>query len=175
VGAGPSRQVRRHLRHLRREDLVGGPGGGGVAPLPSSVSVTGDGGGGGTWRTPVRGACISSPFLGGFRSTGGHSGTDFAAPTGTPIYAATAGRVARAEWGGAYGWLTVVDAGNGITAWYAHQNVRPTARGAVTAGQRIGVVGSTGNTTGPHLHFEVRVDGKPVNPETYLPGTTRHC
>lgn len=98
-----------------------------------------------------------------------HPGLDIAADAGTPIAAAAGGRVVSAGPDGGYGNLIVVDNGNGVTTRYGHcaqifarvgENVEP--------GQTIGAVGSTGHSTGPHLHFEVRVGDKPVDPAQFL-------
>ncbi|SDR97481.1 M23 family metallopeptidase [Actinopolymorpha singaporensis] len=101
-----------------------------------------------------------------------HTGLDFAAPTGTPIRAAAAGTVIFAGRNGAYGNMIKIDNGNGVQTMYAHQSrFAPNVLGAhVIPGQMIGEVGSTGNTTGPHLHFEVRVNGQLQDPEVWLSG-----
>ena len=116
---------------------------------------------------PVNGR-LTSPF--GPRWGRMHKGQDIGAPTGTPIKAAKAGRVIKAGGGGGYGNLTLVDHGGGIVTAYAHQSRFAAGEGAqVQTGQVIGYVGSTGNSTGPHLHFEVRVNGVQRNPRPYLP------
>ncbi len=115
---------------------------------------------------------ISSPF--GWRniSVAGnrfHGGIDIAAPTGTPVRSARGGVVTRAGWVGAYGFLVIVDHGAGWETRYAHLS-----RIDVTVGQRlaqgavVGLVGSTGASTGPHLHFEVRREGQALDPLAYL-------
>jgi murein DD-endopeptidase MepM/ murein hydrolase activator NlpD len=115
---------------------------------------------------PVSGP-ITSPF--GMRWGKLHPGIDISAPTGTPIRAAASGRVVSAGRDGGYGNLTVIDHGNGLATAYAHQSRLGVSAGqAVVQGQVIGDVGSTGFSTGPHLHFEVRVDGSPVDPMGYL-------
>jgi murein DD-endopeptidase MepM/ murein hydrolase activator NlpD len=102
-----------------------------------------------------------------------HAGQDIAAPTGTPIIAATAGIVAIVETpdqSGGYGNYTCIDRGAGFATCYAHQSAVFVHVGQVVAqGQLIGLVGSTGASTGPHLHFEVRINGVPVNPVPFLP------
>lgn len=102
-----------------------------------------------------------------------HAGQDISAPTGTPIVAATAGTVAIVETpdqSGGYGNYTCIDRGAGFATCYAHQSAVFVSVGAVVAqGQEIGLVGSTGASTGPHLHFEVRLNGVPVDPVPYLP------
>ena len=99
-----------------------------------------------------------------------HSGLDMGAPTGTPIRAALAGKVVKSYYSISYGNYTLIDHGNGMTTAYAHQSKRLVKVGdTVEAGEVIGLVGSTGNYTGPHLHFEVRVDGNLQDPKLYLP------
>ena len=95
-------------------------------------------------------------------SCGYHTGVDFAVPTGTPIFAAKDGKVLEAKsgvtWGGSYGTAIVIDHGDGIRAVYAHLSKLEVKTGQqVTEGQQIGLSGNTGNSTGPHLHFEARV------------------
>ena len=98
-----------------------------------------------------------------------HEGIDIAAATGTPIRAAAAGTVIYAGWLGGYGNLTVIDHGGGVATAYGHQSSLAAGSGAFVAqGQVIGYVGSTGHSTGPHLHFEVRVNGVPQDPLGYL-------
>jgi murein DD-endopeptidase MepM/ murein hydrolase activator NlpD len=98
-----------------------------------------------------------------------HEGIDIAAPTGTPIAAAASGTVIYAGWMGGYGNLVVIDHGNGLATAYGHQSSIAAGNGTyVSQGQTIGYVGSTGHSTGPHVHFEVRVNGSPVDPLGYL-------
>lgn len=99
-----------------------------------------------------------------------HTGIDLAAPAGTPVHAAAAGR-ARVGWNpGGYGLYLVVDHGGGISTLYGHLESTAVLDGdVVAAAQEIGRVGSTGLSTGPHLHFEVRRDGRPVDPAPWLP------
>jgi len=97
-----------------------------------------------------------------------HTGVDISAGYGAPIRAADGGRVIYATWMSGYGNTSIIDHGNGISTLYAHQSRILIGGGAVTKGQVIGYVGSTGYSTGPHLHFEVRVNGNPVNPLSYL-------
>lgn len=118
-----------------------------------------------TW--PVSGTVTS-----GFGPRWGrmHNGIDIAASTGTPIGAAAAGEVFFVGWLGGYGNTVLVDHGNGYTTLYAHQSELLASEGeSVSAGTTVGLVGSTGNSTGPHLHFEVRVWDTPHDPLLYLP------
>jgi murein DD-endopeptidase MepM/ murein hydrolase activator NlpD len=98
-----------------------------------------------------------------------HTGIDFGAGYGTPIHAAAAGIVVSAGPLGGYGNATVIDHGNGLATLYAHQSDIAISPGdQVGRGQVIGYVGCSGLCTGPHLHFEVRVRGTPVDPMQYL-------
>ncbi len=126
----------------------------------------------GVFVFPVNGRMTSGfgyrrhPILGTSRL---HAGVDFGAPTGTTIYAADSGRVIFSGWRGGYGNTVIVDHGGGITTLYAHcSRLFVSAGQAVSQGQAIAAVGSTGLSTGPHLHFEVRQNGSPVNPMAYL-------
>jgi secretion/DNA translocation related TadE-like protein len=128
-------------------------------------------GGAGQWVVPVAGTHrITARFgdTGPWWDSGRHTGLDFAAPVGTAVVASAPGRVARAGPAGRYGNLVVVDHG-GAESYYAHLAsiaVRP--GDIVAAGQRLGAVGATGNATGPHLHFEVRIGGVPHDPARVL-------
>jgi murein DD-endopeptidase MepM/ murein hydrolase activator NlpD len=135
----------------------GSPPSSGAAPsAPSSSGLI--------W--PVSGP-ITSPF--GMRWGSLHPGIDIGAGMGTPIKAAASGRVIVAAYSGGYGNLVVIDHGNGLATAYAHQSQIAVSVGQqVAQGQVIGYVGSTGFSTGPHLHFEVRVNGSPVDPMGYL-------
>lgn len=97
-----------------------------------------------------------------------HTGIDIAAAYGTPIKAADGGSVIYAGGMTGYGNVTIINHGRGLSTLYAHQSRLAVGSGTVTRGQVIGYVGSTGFSTGPHLHFEVRVNGNPVNPLGYL-------
>lgn len=98
-----------------------------------------------------------------------HSGLDIAAPTGTKIKAAAAGTVTFSGYSGGYGYVVKISHGSGVQTFYAHCSKLYVSKGdTVTAGQVIAAVGSTGNSTGPHLHFEVRKNGYTVNPQHYL-------
>ncbi len=115
---------------------------------------------------PVNGTVVSG-F--GIRWGRMHEGIDITAPTGTPIWAAAAGTVIHAGWLGGYGNLVVVDHGDGLATAYAHASAILVAVGqGVGQGETIALVGSTGNSSGPHLHFEVRVNGAAVDPLLYL-------
>ena len=131
--------------------------GGSAAPVRASGS-------GMQW--PVNGT-VTSEF--GPRWGRLHAGIDISAPNGTPIRAAKDGTVIFAGWQGGYGQAVVIDHGGGLTTLYAHQSRLASSSGQdVEPGQVIGYVGSTGNSTGNHLHFETRVDGSPQNPRRYL-------
>lgn len=113
-------------------------------------------------------------------SCGYHTGVDFAVPVGTPIFAAKAGKVLEAgngvSWGGSYGIAIIIDHGDGIRAIYAHLSKLEVKKGdTVTEGQQIGLSGNSGNSTGPHLHFEVRVSpwkyaNKDIDPAQLIEG-----
>ncbi|MFM5885112.1 MAG: M23 family metallopeptidase [Novosphingobium sp.] len=116
---------------------------------------------------------ISSGF--GFRAdpfTGAvafHPGLDFRSPIGAPIYAAARGTVSFAGQRSGYGNCVEIDHGNGLITRYAHMSAFRTVVGkAVNPGEVIGLIGSTGRSTGPHLHFEVRIGDRPVNPRPFL-------
>ena len=117
------------------------------------------------------------PVRSGFRFTSGfgtrwgrmHKGTDFAAPTGTEIYAPADGVVTFAGWSSGYGRLVKVQHAFGIETRYAHQNqIRVEVGQRLSRGDRIGDIGNSGRSTGPHLHYEIRVGGRPVNPMIYI-------
>jgi murein DD-endopeptidase MepM/ murein hydrolase activator NlpD len=115
---------------------------------------------------PVEGR-VTSGF--GMRWGRMHQGIDISASTGTPIRAAQAGVVITAGTMGGYGNVVIVSHGGGFSTLYAHQSRLASAVGQdVAQGQIIGYVGSTGHSTGPHLHFETRVNGTPQNPMRYL-------
>jgi septal ring factor EnvC (AmiA/AmiB activator) len=106
-----------------------------------------------------------------FGGANGHPGLDIFAPMGTPIYAAKSGTVIFAGWNnGGYGNLVVVEHGDGFSTAYAHQSeVLVSVGQTVSTGQLVGREGSTGYSTGPHLHFETRINGRPANPRQFLP------
>ena len=98
-----------------------------------------------------------------------HRGLDIAAPTATPIKAAASGTVVSAGYSGSYGNMILISHGNGLQTLYGHCSVLNVSKGqAVTQGQIIGKVGTTGNVTGPHLHLEVRINGVLYNPQNYV-------
>ena len=111
---------------------------------------------------------INSPY--GPRWGGFHTGIDIWCPQGNPDFASKAGRVISAGWSGGYGEATIIDHGGGYATLYAHQSRIYVHEGQIVRrGQQIGACGSTGNATGAHLHFEIRINGHPVNPAPYLP------
>ena len=122
---------------------------------------------------PVAGQSMSSqfgprrdPFN---RRRAMHSGVDFRAVTGHPIRATGAGRVVKAGPNGGYGRFVEIDHGNGVTTRYAHMHRIAVRKGErIAAGQKIGTVGSTGRSTGPHLHYEVRKHGKAIDPLRFI-------
>ena len=98
-----------------------------------------------------------------------HTGVDISAPTGTPVRSTADGIVTFAGWHSGYGQLVVVDHGGGFETYYAHLSRFAVVEGQeVRRGDQVGAVGSTGRVTAPHLHYEVRIGGAPVNPHTYL-------
>ena len=107
---------------------------------------------------------------GGIWSGGWHTGLDFRVPTGTSVVAAANGTIIAASWQGAYGYRIQIDHGSGYITTYNHLSKIIYSSGEVAAGQEIGKSGSTGNTTGPHLHFEVTKDGEFLNPSAWLWG-----
>jgi murein DD-endopeptidase MepM/ murein hydrolase activator NlpD len=98
-----------------------------------------------------------------------HTGVDISAPTGTPVRTTADGIVTLAAWNSGYGQLVVVDHGGGLETYYAHLSRFTVVEGQeVRRGEQIGAVGSTGRVTAPHLHYEVRIGGAPVNPHQFL-------
>ncbi|MCI5046256.1 MAG: M23 family metallopeptidase [Aquisalinus sp.] len=126
-----------------------------------------------SFQEPLKGDVYS-----GFSSTknrlGGksgrvHHGIDIPAPTGTPIRASLAGEVIAAETQRGYGKIIIINHADGWQTRYAHLSAFLVRKGTrVTSGSKIGLVGATGNATGPHLHFEIRKNDEPVDPEQYL-------
>ena len=128
--------------------------GSGVWPAPDSHTITSNYGG------------RSYPLDGSYNY---HLGTDIGASYGTPVVAYQGGTVLIASYHWSYGNYVVVDHGNGLSTLYAHMSALTVSAGqTVTAGQQVGQVGSTGSSTGPHLHFEVRINGSNVDPAPYL-------
>ena len=128
--------------------------------------------GSGVFIWPVNGV-ITSPF--GYRNhpifgrTILHSGIDIGVDEGTPVHAADGGVVVEADWIGGYGNAVIIDHGNGLSTLYGHNSSLAVSAGqTVSQGQVIAYAGSTGNSTGPHVHFEVRANGDPVDPNGYL-------
>lgn len=114
---------------------------------------------------------VSGPITSGFGMRWGrmHEGIDIAVPSGTPVHAAASGTVIYAAWMTGYGNLVVLDHGNGLATAYAHNSSLLVSLGQhVSQGQKISLSGSTGHSTGPHVHFEVRVNGVAVDPLGYL-------
>lgn len=162
-------QSERIARQIRRAAAGNGP--------PSGATTVRDAGA--YFRTPVAGAYKSSDY--GWRYdpyyhvSQLHAGVDLAVGAGTPVHAGAAGRVVYAGWNGGYGNYTCLlhgsYQGRSLSSCYAHQSSIGVSYGQwVGRGQYIGRVGSTGASTGPHLHFEVRLDGSPVQPLGWLPG-----
>lgn len=142
-------------------------GGGGSSFDSSSVVVSGNG----EFTNPCPGASYISSEFGEYRSESdpAHKGMDFAASTGTPTYAAAAGTVLIANYSSSAGNWVVIDHGNGIVTKYMHHSAICVSAGqTVSKGQQIGAVGTTGYSTGPHLHFQVELNGSAVNPRNYL-------
>ena len=134
---------------------------------PTSVSIPS--------RMPVNNATMTSgyglrwhPVIGGRRQ---HKGVDLAQPVGTPVYATADGVISKAEWFSSYGLFISVEHGGNIQTRYGHLSRLNVAAGqTVHKGDLIGYVGSTGRSTGPHLHYEVRIAGAAVNPIPYMQG-----
>jgi murein DD-endopeptidase MepM/ murein hydrolase activator NlpD len=119
------------------------------------------------WHLPTVGYHLTARFgmAGGLWSSN-HTGLDFAAPDGTPIFAVANGKITETGWAGAYGNRTIETLEDGTELWYCHQSaINVNVGDTVSGGQTIGAVGSTGNVTGPHVHLEVRPGGgDPVDP-----------
>ncbi|SCY61766.1 peptidoglycan DD-metalloendopeptidase family protein [Alkaliphilus peptidifermentans] len=131
----------------------------GTKPRPKTMAT-------GNFSNPTRGK-LSSGF--GTRWGRRHEGIDISASSGTDIEAADGGKVSFAGWNGGYGNLVIIDHENGYQTYYAHCKTLLVEEGdRVYKGEKIATVGSTGNSTGPHLHFEVRKDGTPVNPLSFV-------
>lgn len=136
----------------------------GTKALPVSTSPLA---GTGTFIRPISGGYVSCGF-GGYR---GHTGTDLTmhGAYGKPAYASASGTVIYAGWSGGYGKVVKIKHSNGYETWYAHLSEINTSVGStVYQGQQIGRIGSTGNSSGPHLHFEMRINGRAVNAMKYI-------
>ena len=145
----------------------------------AAAASQGGGGGGATWvqgtgqlAAPVN-APITSDFgwrihpIYGTRRL--HAGTDFGVDEGTPVHAADGGVVVEAGWISGYGYTVIIDHGNGMSTLYAHNSDVAVSPGqTVSKGQVVSYSGNTGGSTGPHLHFEVRINGEPTDPMGYL-------
>ncbi len=132
----------------------------GTKPLPKKAAT-------GTFRRPTGASTITSNY--GYRRSGFHTGVDFALAHGSPVYASDGGTVSFSGWKGGYGYLVIINHGNGMQTYYAHNSKLLVSRGdKVGKGEQIAKVGSTGNSSGPHVHFEIRVNGKHVNPWRYI-------
>ncbi|GAA3504877.1 M23 family metallopeptidase [Streptomyces prasinosporus] len=138
-----------------------------AAPANQAASASG-------YSSPVPGGGVGTGYkvAGSMWSSGYHTGVDFSVPTGTSLKAVGAGTVVSAGWAGAYGNQVVVKLDDGYYAQYAHLSSLSVSAGqTVSAGQQVGLSGSTGNSTGPHLHFEIRTSpdyGSDVDPVSYL-------
>jgi murein DD-endopeptidase MepM/ murein hydrolase activator NlpD len=144
-----------------------------VMELDPDSTVVDTGGGAGS---PVGSVRLSWPLAGpitsGFGTRWGrhHDGIDLGVPTGRSIGAAAPGRVTYAGWMSGYGNCVIIDHGGGVSTLYGHQSrIKVHVGQVVSRGEVIGLVGSTGHSTGPHLHFEVRIGGTARNPISYLP------
>lgn len=120
-------------------------------------------------KLPVTGTISSRYGVSSRIRSSTHTGLDIATSSGTPISVVADGTVTCAQYSGAYGNLVKVSHGNGVETWYAHTSkMYVTVGQEVKAGDIIAAVGSTGNSTGPHLHFEIRINGNHVNPQNYM-------
>jgi murein DD-endopeptidase MepM/ murein hydrolase activator NlpD len=163
----------RSQRHKDEEDLEKMQAASAAIAEQLQNSGSSSGGGGGSGGAPSASGFIwpvSGPITSGFGWRWGrmHEGIDIGAACGTPIRAAASGTIVYAGWMDGYGNLIVIDHGGGLATAYGHQSALYVGGGSVSQGQTIGAVGSTGHSTGCHLHFEVRVNGTPVNPLNYL-------
>ena len=143
-------------------------GGGSSYTPPSTGNVVS---GSGYFTHPCPGMTYQSSYFGEIREfeVGGHKGNDYAAPEGTPTYAAAAGTVIIAGYSSSAGTWVVIDHGNGLVTKYMHHSSLCVSAGQyVEKGQQIGCVGTTGQSTGPHLHFQVEVNGVAVSPDQYM-------
>ena len=148
----------------------------------AAAQASSGGGGGSDYYQPVSGSgamiwpvngVVTSPY--GYRThpifgtTIYHSGIDIGVDYGTPVHAADGGVVVEAGWISGYGYAVIIDHGNGLSTLYGHNQELAVSEGqSVSQGQVIAYAGSTGNSTGPHVHFEVRANGDPFDPSAYL-------
>ena len=149
------------------------------AAAAAAAASQGGGGGGATW---VQGSGqLAAPVVAPITSDFGwrihpiygtrrlHAGTDFGVDEGTPVHAADGGVVVEAGWVSGYGYTVIIDHGNGMSTLYAHNSEVAVSPGqTVSKGQVVSYSGNTGGSTGPHLHFEVRINGEPTDPMGYL-------
>ncbi|WP_127147293.1 murein hydrolase activator EnvC [Veillonella sp. VA139] len=149
------------------------------AAAAAAAASQGGGGGGATW---VQGTGqLAAPVVAPITSNFGwrihpiygtrrlHAGTDFGVDEGTPVHAADGGVVVEAGWISGYGYTVIIDHGNGMSTLYAHNSDVAVSPGqTVSKGQVVSYSGNTGGSTGPHLHFEVRINGEPTDPMGYL-------
>ncbi len=122
---------------------------------------------------PVAKASFESPFGGRVDPFSGrmafHSGVDLAAPYGSNVFATSSGKITIAEYRGAYGNLVEIDHGLGLTTRYGHlSSINVTVGQEISKGEKLGVQGSTGRSTGPHVHYEIRMNDRPMNPSKFL-------
>jgi murein DD-endopeptidase MepM/ murein hydrolase activator NlpD len=137
---------------------------GGLASVPSIWPVAG------TLRSGY--GVRDNPF--GGSSTEFHKGQDIRAPLGAPVIATADGTVVIAGWQRGYGRVVYIDHGNGMSTRYGHlSRIDVTAGQNIRRGEQLGLVGSTGRSTGPHLHYEVRINGQPISPINYLPSISQ--
>ncbi|MEG2857910.1 MAG: peptidoglycan DD-metalloendopeptidase family protein, partial [Clostridia bacterium] len=132
----------------------------GTKPAPVRVAT-------GVFRRPTGDCVISSNY--GYRRSEFHTGVDFALPSGSAVVAADGGTIAYAGWKGDYGNLVIISHGNGLQTYYGHNSRLTVTTGQqIAKGEQIAEIGSTGRSTGPHCHFEIRQDGRHVNPWRYI-------
>lgn len=158
----------KRLREEQQAAAAASSGGGSSYTAPSGGNVVS---GSGYFTHPCPGMTYQSSYFGEIREfeVGGHKGNDYAAPTGTPTYAAAAGTVVIAGWSNSAGNWVVINHGNGLVTKYMHHSSLCVSSGQyVEKGQQIGYVGSTGQSTGPHLHFQVELNGTAVSPDSYM-------
>ena len=157
----------KRLREEQAAAAAAGSGGSSYTPPSGGNVVSGNG----YFTHPCPGMTYQSSYFGEIREfeVGGHKGNDYAAPVGTPTYAAAAGTVLIAGWSNSAGNWVVINHGNGLVTKYMHHSSLCVSTGQyVEKGQQIGYVGSTGQSTGPHLHFQVELNNVPVSPDSYL-------